>query len=117
MTDITRMDTSARMSRIVIHNQTVYLSGVVPTNDNAGIALQTKNILDQIDTLLAKAGTDKSRLLMAQIWLTNIDRDFAEMNKVWEAWVDPNGIPARATCESKLAREEIVIEITVTAAL
>lgn len=117
MTEIKRMETSARMSRIVIHNQTVYLSGVVPTNGNEDLTLQTKNVLDQIDELLAKAGTNKSRLLMAQIWLTNIDRDFAEMNKVWEEWLDPNGIPARATCECKLAREEILIEITVTAAL
>lgn len=117
MTEIKRIDVSDRMSRIVIHNQTVYLSGVVPTNTTEGIALQTKNILMQIEALLIKAGTDKSRLLMAQIWLKNIATDFAEMNQVWEEWLDADGIPARATCESKLAREDILIEITVTAAL
>lgn len=117
MSDIKRLNSSNRMSQIVIHNNTVYLSGVVPSNGDENIALQTKNVLEKIEGLLVEAGSDKSRLLVAHIWLANIDRDFADMNHVWEEWLDPNGIPARATCETKLARENILIEITVTAAL
>lgn len=117
MTTIKRIDVSARMSRVVIHNQTVYLSGIVPTNRNQDIVSQTKDVLKQIEESLVKAGTDKSRLLTAQIWLANIDRDFTDMNKVWEEWLDPNGIPTRATCENKLASSDILIEIIVTAAL
>ena len=73
-------------------------------------------MLQRIDDHLAKAGTDKSRLLTAQIWLEDIERDFAGMNKVWEAWVDKDNIPTRATCEAKLAFPEILVEIIVTAA-
>lgn len=117
MTDIQRMETNKRMSRVVIHNGVVYLSGFTPDDVSGDIAAQTRDVLQRIDEHLAKAGTDKSRLLTAQIWLKDIERDFDGMNPVWEAWVDKNNIPTRATCEAKLAAPEILIEIIVTAAL
>ena len=116
MSTIQRMETDKRMSRIVIHNDVVYLSGFTPNDVKGDIAAQTRDVLQRIDDHLAKAGTDKSRLLTAQIWLKDIERDFAGMNKVWEAWVDKDNIPTRATCEAKLAFPEILVEIIVTAA-
>ena len=87
-----------------------------PAAEGKDIATQCKSVLEQIDALLSEAGTDKSRLLTAQIWLTDIEGDFVTMNGVWEEWLDPNGIPTRATVEAKLARPTINIEIQVTAA-
>jgi len=116
MGTIQRLQTDKRMSRIVIHNDVVYLSGFTPHDVKGDIAAQTRDVLQRIDDHLAKAGTDKSRLLTAQIWLKDIERDFAGMNTVWEAWVDKNNIPTRATCEAKLAMPEILVEIIVTAA-
>lgn len=118
MSTIQRKHSGPLMSKIVINNGTVYLSGVVPTPEAKGkdIATQCQNVLDQIDALLNEAGTDKSRLLTAQIWLTDIENDFSTMNGIWEAWLDPNGTPTRATVEAKLARPTINIEIQVTAA-
>jgi enamine deaminase RidA (YjgF/YER057c/UK114 family) len=113
---IERMETGPRMSRIVIHGDTVYLAGLT-ANRTAGesLAEQTKEILAVIDGLLAKAGTDKSKLLKATIWLSDI-RTVDEMNKVWDAWVPAGCAPARACIEALLQGPEKKIEIQVTAA-
>ena len=115
MSAITRLEPGTRMSNAVIHNGTVYLAGQVgePGHD---VATQTRTILAEIDRLLALAGTDRSRRLMAQIWLADIST-FAQMNAVWDGWVAPGHAPARATGESKLAGQEYLVEIIVTAAL
>jgi enamine deaminase RidA (YjgF/YER057c/UK114 family) len=105
------------MSAAVIHGNTVYLSGQV-ARDAAGksVAEQTKNILAIIDDILAKAGTDKSKLVNAFVWLADIST-FDEMNKVWDAWVSQGNTPARATVEAKLASPQFKVEIGVIAAL
>ena len=104
-----------RSSAIVVHGGTVYLTGQVDVT-GTDAAEQTKNCLAKVDALLATAGTDKSRLLTAMIWLKNIDEDFAAMNGVWNAWVDPENKPARACVESKMARPSILVEVQCTAA-
>ncbi|MFK7993906.1 MAG: RidA family protein [Granulosicoccus sp.] len=112
--DIKRMDSSQRMSQVVVHGNTVYLAGQVAKGDT--VTAQTEGILTQIDELLAKAGTDRSRLLSATIWLCSMD-DFAEMNAVWDAWIDTSNPPARACVESpRLATPEFIVEIMVVAA-
>ena len=114
---IRRIDAGPRMSAAVIHGNTVYLAGQV-ARDAAGksVAEQTTNILAIIDGILAKAGTDKSKLLNAFIWLSDIST-FDDMNKVWDAWVSPGNTPARATVEAKLAAPQFKVEIGVIAAL
>ena len=106
------------MSQAVIHNKTVYLSGqVAEAGRGKNVTVQTTEILASIDRLLAAAKTDKSRLLSAMIWLTDMST-FSEMNKVWEAWVVPGATPARATVMSaQLAASDFRIEIAVIAAL
>lgn len=116
MTDITRLDTSARMSQAVIHNGMVYLAGQVG-EEGASVTAQTTAILAQIDDLLARAGTDKTRILTAQIWLSDIAADFAAMNAVWDGWVPAGHAPARWTGEAKLATPGYKVEIIVMAAL
>jgi enamine deaminase RidA (YjgF/YER057c/UK114 family) len=105
------------MSQVVIHNKTVYLAGQVATNaPGKSVADQTRDILGGIDVLLAEAGTDKSRLLSATIWLTDMST-FGDMNNVWDAWVVSGATPARATVVSpQLASSEFAIEIAVIAA-
>ena len=110
---IRRIDVGPRMSDIVIHNNTVYLAGQV--GDGATVAEQTKDILARVDAALAKAGTDKSKLLSANIWITDM-ANFAEMNAVWDAWVSPGNTPARATVEAGLATPDYKVEIMVVAA-
>lgn len=113
---IRRIETGARMSQAVVHGGTVHLAGQVAQNAPGGtIGEQTRDILARIDKLLAEAGSDKSRLLSATIWLTDM-RDFAEMNAVWDAWVAPGNTPARACVESRLAVQHYNVEIMVTAA-
>ena len=111
---ITRIQPGARMSEAVIHGNTVYLAGQVgePGDD---VTAQTKTTLAEIETLLAQAGTDKSKILMATIWLADI-ADFAGMNRVWDAWVSQTAPPARATGESRLAAPEYRVEIIIVAA-
>lgn len=116
MTDITRLDTSARMSQAVIHNGMVYLAGQVG-EEGASVTAQTTAILAQIDDLLTRAGTDKTRILTAQIWLSDIAADFAAMNAVWDGWVPAGHAPARWTGEAKLATPGYKVEIIVMAAL
>ena len=111
---IKRIDTGPRMSQIVIHNGIVYLAGQVP-DDGVGIAAQTSQVLAKIDALLAKAGSDRTKLLRGEIFLSDM-ADFAAMNQVWEAWVAPGHTPARATVQAALGRPEWKIEIVITAA-
>jgi enamine deaminase RidA (YjgF/YER057c/UK114 family) len=113
---IERHEAGPRMSKAVVHGDTVYLSGLVadaPKGKNT--AEQTRNILSQIESFLARAGTDKSKLLSANIWLTDM-ANFGEMNAVWEAWISPGNPPARATVEAKLASPDYEVEIMVVAA-
>jgi len=114
---IERKHTGPRMSQAVIHNKTVYLAGQVAAGaPGKSVTEQAKDILSRIDALLAEAKTDKSRLLSATIWLTDMST-FAEMNHVWEAWVVSGATPARATVVSpQLASSEYSIEIAVIAA-
>src|SRR4051794_24148042 len=113
---VERREVGPRMSQIVIHGDTVYLAGIV-ARQNAGksVTEQTKEILATIDKYLAQAGSDKSKLLSANIWLTDI-ATWSEMNAVWDAWVSPGNTPARATVEAKLAGPDYKIEIMATAA-
>ncbi|SOC45454.1 enamine deaminase RidA (YjgF/YER057c/UK114 family) [Rhizobium subbaraonis] len=111
---ITRFETGARMSGAVVHNGTIYLAGQVG-EPGADVTTQTKQVLAEIDRLLALAGSDKTRILSAQIWLADM-ADFQKMNAVWDAWVPQGNAPARATGESKLAGPEYLVEIIVTAA-
>ena len=113
---IERKHTGQRMSQLVIHNDTVYLAGQVAKNaPGASVSEQTKDILATIDQLLAEAGTDKSKLVSATIWLASIV-DFDEMNSVWDGWVSPGNAPARACVEARLASSKYTVEIAVIAA-
>ncbi|CAB3647010.1 hypothetical protein LMG26685_02468 [Achromobacter mucicolens] len=115
MNDIVRRETNERLSRIVIHGDTVYIAGVTSTAEG-GIEAQTRDVLAKIDGYLKQANTDKSQLLSVQIWLKDIARDFAGMNAVWAEWALPKAMPTRATCEAKLASPDMLVEIIVTAA-
>lgn len=117
MTDIRRIEAGARMSEAVIHGNKIYLSGIVAdTTVGKSVLEQTKDILQQIDSILASAGSDKTKILKANIWLTDIST-FSQMNKAWDAWVVPGKTPARATVESKLAAPGYDVEIMVEAAV
>lgn len=114
--DVQRYDVGPRMSKVVVHGNTVYLAGIVadgPKGKSTGD--QTKDILRQIDGFLAKAGIDKTKLLSANIWITDM-ANFAEMNAAWDSWVAPGNTPARATVEAKLASPDYKVEIMVVAA-
>jgi enamine deaminase RidA (YjgF/YER057c/UK114 family) len=117
MTDIRRLHPGTRMSQAVIHGNTVYTAGqVAQDNPGASIAVQTAEVLARIDALLAEAGTDKSRILSANLYLADI-ANFDEMNRVWDGWVAQDGKPARTTVETRLAGPEYGIEIGVIAAI
>ena len=103
------------MSLAVVHGNTVYLAGLTADDRTLDVKGQTKQILDKIDKLLAEAGTDKSKLLSANIWLTDI-KTWSQMNEVWDAWVSPGNTPARATVEAQLAAPGLSVEIMVQAA-
>ena len=111
---IKRFETGPRMSQAVVHNGTVYVAGQVAKG--ATVKDQTTAIVKQIDSLLAAAGTDKTKILSATIWLVNMGT-FAEMNSVWDPWVSPGNTPARACVESKLATPEYLVEIAVICAI
>lgn len=113
---IERHDVGPRMSKAVVHGNTVYLAGIVADNPKGkSVKDQTQDILRQIDGFLTKAGTDKSKLLSANIWITDM-AEFAEMNAVWDAWVAPGNTPARATVQARLASPDYKVEIMVVAA-
>jgi enamine deaminase RidA (YjgF/YER057c/UK114 family) len=113
-TAITRIGIGPRMSEAVIHGQTIYVAGQVGTPGGT-VTQQTKDALAEVDRILESAGSDKSKILSAQIWLADIST-FAEMNAVWDAWVAPGHTPARATGEAKLAAPAYLVEVIVVAA-
>ena len=102
-----------RMSRCVVNGDMVYVCGLTSSDTDTDIKGQTQNILDKIDSYLEKAGTDKSKLLHAQLWITDM-KNFSGMNEIWNAWVDPQNPPVRACVQAGLARPEILVEIMVT---
>ena len=113
---VERKEVGARMSQIVIHGDMVYLAGIVAhANKGKSMTEQTREILATIDNYLAQAGTDKSKLLRANLWITDM-ANFAEMNAVWDAWVSPGNTPARACVEAKLASPDYKVEVMVVAA-
>jgi enamine deaminase RidA (YjgF/YER057c/UK114 family) len=113
---ITRNHTNTRMSQSVIHGNTIYLAGQVANDRSANISVQTEQVLEKIDQLLAEAGSNRSHILSAQIWLANIGH-FAEMNQVWDAWAPEGDAPARACIEARLASPDLLVEIGIIAAL
>jgi enamine deaminase RidA (YjgF/YER057c/UK114 family) len=112
---IARHDPTAILSNAVVHGETVYLAGVVAKDLDQDVKGQTKQIVDEIDRLLAKCGSGKSKVLSATIWVTDI-RNRAPMNEVWSAWVDAKNLPARACVEAKLADPRALVEIMAVAA-
>ena len=115
MSDITRNHIGPRMSQSVESNGVIYLAGQVGDDQNADAATQTAQILAKIDKLLAECGSDKSKLLWAQLWVTDM-RNFGAMNEVWDAWIDPANPPVRAGLCSALAAPDWKVEIMVIAA-
>lgn len=113
---VQRFDVGNRLSEMAIHNGTVYLAGQVPDDATQDIRGQTRQVLAAVDALLARAGTDKSKIVMTQIFLPDL-ADFAGMNEVWDAWVAPGNAPPRATVQAGLAKREWRIEVVVTAAV
>lgn len=113
---IRRMESSARMSQAVIANGFVFLAGQVATDPRADVEGQTRQVLAEIDRLLAAAGSDKTRILSATVYLADIST-FAQMNRAWESWVPADNKPARATVQAQLAAPEYRVEIQVVALL
>jgi len=113
---IQRHGAGPRMSAAVVHGNTVYLAGMVAEDPSKDITEQTKSVLSRIDAGLKSAGTDKSKLLSAQIFITDM-RNFQDMNAVWDAWVDKGNTPARATVQASLANPKMLVEIMVVAAV
>ncbi|MBW4035077.1 MULTISPECIES: RidA family protein [Acidiphilium] len=114
MSRIIRTEANEVLAKVVEYHGFIYTQGVVATDLDGDVAAQTRNVLDQIDALLELHGTDKTRLLQAQIWLKSID-DRAALNAVWSAWLPEGGAPARACVEAKLADPRYLVEIMVTA--
>lgn len=113
---IERFDTGPRLSEMVVHQGIAYLAGQVPDTEDADITTQTREVLASIDALLARAGSDRTKILRAEIFLADL-ADFPGMNAVWDAWVPEGHAPARATVQAKLARPGWRVEIVVTAAV
>jgi enamine deaminase RidA (YjgF/YER057c/UK114 family) len=113
---IKRIEVGPRMAQAVVHGNTVYLAGQVADDPSADVAGQTRQVLASIDRLLAAAGSDKTRILSATIYLVDIGT-FAQMNSEWDAWVPRGHTPARATVEAKLAAPQYKVEIQVVAAV
>lgn len=112
---IERQETKQRMSRIVKHNGTVYLCGQVCADATQGIKEQTQTMLDKVDLLLDQAGSTRKHILSATIYIKDM-KDFSEMNDVWDSWVPEGYAPARACVEASMAREALLVEISVIAA-
>lgn len=112
---LVRIEPGQRFSAAVVHGDLVFLAGHVAHNPDAGVREQTREILESIDRHLAAAGTDKSKLISMQVWLADITH-FDEMNAAWDAWVDPDNLPTRATVEAKLASHVYKVEIAGIAA-
>jgi len=116
MSDVRRIDPGPRLSEASVWGDRMYLSGMIPEDTSLDIAGQVKQALAEIDALLARGGSDKSKMLSAVIWLADIG-DFAAMNSVWDAWVAPGHVPARATVQARLNDPKMKIEIMVVAAI
>ena len=116
MSEITRHHAGPRMSQAVVHNGVAYLAGQVGDDQSADVTTQMEQTLAKVDALLAECGTDKSKLLWAQIWVTDM-RNFSAMNKVWDAWVDAANPPVRAGLCSALATPDFKVEVMVMAAV
>ncbi|WP_223504147.1 RidA family protein [Pseudomonas sp. GL-RE-29] len=112
---IQRLHSNSRLSGVVTFGDLVFLSGQVP-GEATDVSNQTREVLAKIDALLTEAGSDKSHLLNATIYLKDINADFAAMNEVWSQWLSPGQAPTRTTVQAQLARPEILVEITVIAA-
>ena len=110
-----RLGAGPHMSSIVVHNDTIYLAGQVAKDPKPDIQDQTRQVLENIERQLATVGSDKSKILSTQIWITDFD-NFSAMNEVWNAWLDPENMPVRACVHSQLARPEFLIEIMIVAA-
>jgi enamine deaminase RidA (YjgF/YER057c/UK114 family) len=117
MSSIVRIATDRRRSRAVVYNGIVFVGGQAADDRSEDIRGQTKQTLAKIEKFLADAGTDKSRLLSAQIWLKDIAKDFAGMNEIWDAWTAPNAAPTRATAQCEMGAPDVLVEIIVTAAV
>jgi enamine deaminase RidA (YjgF/YER057c/UK114 family) len=115
MSDIVRLHTNQRMSRVVKAAGLAFIGGQTASDPIADVKAQTAQVLEKIDGFLGDAGIDKTRLVSAQVWLANIERDFAGMNEVWDAWVPQGCAPTRATVEAKLASPHLLVEIAVVA--
>ncbi|WP_342399153.1 RidA family protein [Paucibacter sediminis] len=113
---IERFEVGARMSEMAVHNGVVYLAGQVASDASLDITGQTADVLAQIDRLLKLAGSDKTKILRAQIYIADV-AEFAGMNKAWDAWVVAGHTPPRATVEAKLAKPEWKVEVVITAAV
>ena len=113
---VQRFDVGPRLSEMAVHNGVCYLAGQVAADGSQDMTGQARQVLAAIDALLARAGTDKSRILMCQIFITDL-AEFPALNAVWEAWVVPGHTPPRATVQALLARPEWKVEMVVTAAL
>lgn len=111
---IERLETGARMSRIVKHNGTIYLCGQVCKDATQGIKEQTETMLEKVDALLEQAGSDKEHMLSATLYIKDM-KDFSEMNAVWDSWVPEGHAPARACVEASMARDVLLVEISVIA--
>jgi len=116
MSDIDRIDCGPRMSEAVVKGNRIYCSGMIPEDTSADITGQVKQALAEIDSLLAKGGSDRTKILTATIWLADI-ADFAALNAVWDAWVVPGQTPARATVQARLNDPHMKVEIMVVAAI
>lgn len=117
MTDILRLYPTVRMHQAVVHNGLVYTAGqVAQNNPGAPVAVQAAEVLQRIDDLLAEAGSHKGRILSANLYLAGM-ADFAEMNSVWDAWIDQDGKPARTTVQALLTDPQFTIEIGAIAAI
>jgi len=117
MTDIVRIATDKRRSRAVVYNGMVFVGGQTADDRSQDIRGQTRQTLAKIEGFLAEAGTDKSRLLTAQIWIKDLARDFAGMNEIWDAWTASGAAPTRATAQCEMGAQDILVEIIVTAAV
>lgn len=117
MTEINRIATDKRRSRAVVYNGMVFVGGQTADDRSQDIRGQTLQALAKIEKFLADAGTDKSRLLTAQIWIKDLAKDFAGMNEIWDAWTAPGAAPTRATAQCEMGAPDVLVEIIVTAAV
>lgn len=114
---IKRIDPNGRLSGVVVHGSLIYLSGQVPNDRSLDCEGQTLDVLEKIDRLLERVSSSREHLVSAHIWLKDIDRDFAVMNRVWSEWLPTGCAPARATTQATLASSDILVEIMVIAAI